>query len=304
MSIPGREREDHGAQHAQTPVCATVGAAMAQARGLGVARLDAQLLLARVLQQARSWLIAHDEAALSAAQYTAFMAGCRRCAEGEPMAYLLGEREFYGLMLRVTPAVLVPRPDTETLVDWALELLRGELAKEPVARVADLGTGSGAVAVALKHGHPNASVCAVDISAAAIEVARANASLHRLAVEFRVGDWWQPLQGQRFHLVVGNPPYVAVDDPHMAGLRHEPAQALTSGADGLSAIRQIVRQAPQHLMPGGWLLLEHGHEQSEAVRDCLGEAGFVALQTRTDLALRPRCSGGRLRNLVARQGLG
>jgi release factor glutamine methyltransferase len=277
---------------------------MAQARNLGVPRLDAQLLLARVMQQARSWLIAHDETALSDAQHAAYIARCRRRADGEPMAYLLGEREFHGLMLRVTPAVLVPRPDTETLVDWALELLRGELANEAAARVADLGTGSGAIAVALKHGHPNASVCALDICAAAIAVARANASLHRLAVDFMVGDWWQPLQGQRFHLVVSNPPYVAVDDPHLAGLRHEPAQALTSGADGLSAIRQIVRQAPQHLVPGGWLLLEHGHEQAEAVRQCLREAGFVAQQTRTDLSLRPRCSGGRLRNPAAWQGLG
>lgn len=290
MSTPGAH-----APGAHASLAASVAVALTQAKALGLERLDAQLLLARVLQRTRAWLMSHHEVELSAAQQAAFSAACRRRAHGEPLAYVLGEREFHGLMLRVTPAVLVPRPDTETLVDWALELLRRELAHEAAARVADLGTGSGAIALALKHRHPGASVCAVDISAAAIDVARANASLHRLQVEFRVGDWWQPFQGQRFHLALSNPPYVALADPHLVDLRHEPMQALIAGADGLSAIRRIVREAPQHLLPGGWLLFEHGHDQGEAARLCLADADFVAIQTRADLAQRPRCSGGQLR---------
>jgi release factor glutamine methyltransferase len=268
-----------------------VGAALAQARALGLDRLDAQLLLSQLLQRTRAWLIAHDDTVLSAAQQQAFAAACRRRADGEPMAYLLGEREFHGLMLQVSPAVLVPRPDTETLVDWALELLAVPLAQ--AADVADLGTGSGAIALALKHRHPSARVQAVDCSAAALAVARANATRHGLQVQWHLGEWWQPLQGQLFHLVVSNPPYVAEDDPHLAALRHEPALALTPGGDGLSALSEIVHGAAAHLHEGGWLLLEHGHEQADAVRGLLAGAGFEAAQTRADLAGRPRCTGGR-----------
>jgi len=267
-----------------------VAAALAQARALGLQRLDAQLLLAQALQRPRAWLIAHEDAALSADRQQAFLAGCRRRADGEPLAYLLGEREFHGLMLQVSPAVLVPRPDTETLVDWALQLL-ATLADTP--EVADLGTGSGAIALALKHRHPAARVSAVDCSAPALEVARANGARHALQIEWLVGDWWQPLQGRRFHLVASNPPYVAEDDPHLATLQHEPALALTPGGNGLSALAQIVQGAPAHLRDGGWLLLEHGHEQAGAVCRLLADAGFVAVQTRLDLAGRPRCSGGR-----------
>ncbi|MGL6109850.1 MAG: peptide chain release factor N(5)-glutamine methyltransferase [Rubrivivax sp.] len=273
---------------------ATVGAALAQARALGLDRLDAQLLLAYTLQRPRAWLIAHDEAELSPPQQARFEADCRRRADAEPLAYLLGEREFHGLVLRVTPDVLVPRPDTETLVDWALELLAGPLAAPATLPVVDLGTGSGAIALALKHRHPRATVCAVDISEPAITVARANAMAHRLEIEFLTGHWWQPLQGRRFGLVLSNPPYVAFDDPHLDALRHEPLQALSPGGNGLSAIEHILHDAPQHLLPGGWLLLEHGHEQAEHVRHCLGNAGFGAVQTRADLAGRPRCTGGRL----------
>jgi release factor glutamine methyltransferase len=193
-------------------------------------------------------------------------------------------------MLQVSPAVLVPRSDTETLVDWALERLAVPLAQSP--DVADLGTGSGAIALALKHRHPAARVCAVDCSASALEVARANALRHGLQVEWHLGDWWQPLQGRRFHLVTSNPPYVAEADPHLAALRHEPALALTPGGDGLSALARIVRGAPAHLHGSGWLLLEHGHEQAGAVCRLLADAGFEAVQTRADLAGRPRCSGG------------
>jgi len=267
-----------------------VAAALAQARALGLDRLDAQLLLARVLQQPRTWLLAHDDAALSDAQATRFAADCRARADGMPLAYLLGEREFHGLMLQVGPAVLVPRPDTETLVDWALEVLAALAV--PAPQVADLGTGSGAVALAIRHRHPAAQVTAVDCSAEALAVAAANAHRLGLPLTLRQGDWWQPLAGARFHLVASNPPYIAGDDPHLAALRHEPRLALTPEGDGLAALAQIMRGAPAHLHAGGWLLLEHGFEQAEAVRRLLGEAGFAAVQTRHDLAGRPRCSGG------------
>jgi release factor glutamine methyltransferase len=262
-----------------------------QARQLGLDRLDAQLLLARLLERPRTWLLAHDDAPLSAAQQQSFAAWCRRRADGEPLAYLVGEREFHGLTLQVGPAVLVPRPDTETLVDWALELLRAPLADRP--DVADLGAGSGAIALAIKHGHPQARVSAVERSLPALEVARSNAARLGLAVQWLAGDWWQPLAGRRLHLVASNPPYIAADDPHLQALRHEPADALTPGGDGLSALACVVAGAPDHLHPGGWLLLEHGQDQGDAVRRLLADAGFASVSTRADLAGRPRCSGGR-----------
>ena len=265
--------------------------ALAAARGQGLDRLDAQLLLARVLQRPREWLIAHDDAPLSAGQQQRFAADCARRAAGEPLAYLLGEREFHGLMLQVGPAVLVPRPDTETLVDWALELLADAPGTAPA--IADLGTGSGAIALALKHARPDARVCAVEISPAALAVARANGQRLGLDVQWLAGSWWQPLQGRRFDLVSSNPPYIAAGDPHLPALRHEPLQALSPGGDGLSDLRHIVQAAPLHLQPGGWLLLEHGHDQAEAVRALLLQAGLTQVTTRRDLAGRPRCSGGR-----------
>lgn len=270
----------------------TVDAALAHARVLGLERLDAQLLLAQATRRPRAWLLAHGEDALTGLQLDAFAANCRRRASGEPMAYLLGEREFHGLMLHVTPDVLVPRPDTETLVDWGLELLDGTLAGVELPDVVDLGTGSGAIALALKHRHARAQVCATDLSAAAIDVARRNAATHRATIEFIVGDWWQPLGDRRFHLVLSNPPYVSADDAHLGALRHEPLGALSPGGNGLGAIEHITREAPMHLRRGGWLLLEHGHEQADAVRRGLAEAGFVQIGTRTDLADRPRCTGG------------
>lgn len=272
----------------------SVGAALAQARALGLERLDAQLLLAQALGRPRVWLLAHDDHELQPAPAEAFENTCRRRAEGEPLAYLVGEREFHGLRLQVGPAVLVPRPDTETLVDWALELLAADFTHVTTPQVADLGTGSGAIALALKHRHPKADVCAVDVDAAALDMARTNAAALDLVVEFRLGNWLQPLASRRFHLLVSNPPYIAADDPHLAALRHEPRQALTPGGDGLAAIECIVRGAPRHLLPGGWLLLEHGHEQAAAVQQRLAQIGFADLRTRADLAGRPRCSGGRL----------
>ena len=244
-----------------------------------------------MLQRPREWLIAHDDAPLSAGQQQRFAADCARRAAGEPLAYLLGEREFHGLMLQVGPAVLVPRPDTETLVDWALELLADAPGTAPA--MADLGTGSGAIALALKHARPDARVCAVEISPAALAVARANGQRLGLDVQWLAGSWWQPLQGRRFDLVSSNPPYIAAGDPHLPALRHEPLQALSPGGDGLSDLRHIIQAAPLHLQPGGWLLLEHGHDQAEAVRALLLQAGLTQVTTRRDLAGRPRCSGGR-----------
>ncbi|HEY0856347.1 MAG TPA: peptide chain release factor N(5)-glutamine methyltransferase [Albitalea sp.] len=268
--------------------------ALARARERGVDRLDAQLLLASLLQRPRSWLIAHDDAALDAQQASRFGEWLDRRAAGEPLAYLLGEKEFHGLALHVTPDVLVPRPDTETLVDWALALLAGPLAGGGGSRVVDLGTGSGAIALAIKHGAPQSQVSAVDRSPAALAVARANGKRLQLEVEWQLGDWWTPLDGRRFHLAVSNPPYVADGDAHLAALLHEPRPALASGPDGLDALRHIIAHAPRHLEPGGWLLLEHGHDQAAAVHALLAEAGFGEVQSRRDLAGIARCTGGRL----------
>ena len=274
------------------PELATVAQALAFARTLGIERLDAQLLLAHQLGRPRAWLLAHDEARI--ADSPALMALLARRAVGEPLAYLVGEREFHGLMLHVTPDVLVPRPDTETLVDWALELL----ASLPAPCIVDLGTGSGAIALALKQGCPRATVYATDASEAALAVARANGTRLSLPVTWHGGDWWQALSpALSFDLAVANPPYIAPGDPHLAALRHEPQAALVADGDrgdGLAAIDCIVAGAPARLHPGAWLLLEHGYDQAEAVCERLRKAGFVAVATRTDLTRQPRVSGGRL----------
>jgi release factor glutamine methyltransferase len=271
----------------------TVAAALTQAREWGVERLDAQLLVAHALGQTRSWVIAHDDASLGD-QAPALSARLLRRAGGEPLAYLLGEREFHGLTLRVTPDVLVPRPDTETLVDWALELLAGW----PAPRVIDLGTGSGAIALAVKHACPQADVHASDLSAAALAVARANGESLGLAVQWHAGAWWQAAPAGRFHLALSNPPYVAAGDPHLVALRHEPAMALTpagDGGDGLADIERIVAGSQARLHSSGWLLIEHGAEQGESARALFEHVGFSSVQTRPDLAARPRVTGGRIR---------
>jgi release factor glutamine methyltransferase len=205
-------------------------------------------------------------------------------ASGQPIAYLVGEREFHGLMLHVTPAVLVPRPDTEVLVDWAIECLQGPLAGLPAPRVVDLGTGSGAIALAVAQACPQARVCGVDLSAAAIEVARANGCRLGLTVEWLHGDWFTPLAGRRFDLVLSNPPYIDGGDPHLQALHAEPIEALSPGPDGLAALAQIAACAPAHLATHGWLLLEHGHRQGDAVRRLLRDAGGWDPSTRLDLA--------------------
>lgn len=271
----------------------TVGQALVRAAAAGLERLDAQLLLGHVLEQPRPWLIAHDGDMLAPAQAAAYASLCARRVAGEPFAYLVGQQEFHGLALKVSPAVLVPRPDTETLVDWALDLLAGDLADRTTAQVVDLGTGSGAIALAVKHRHPAASVSAVDLSPDALAVARGNAEQLGLDVACHAGSWWQPLAGLRFDLVLSNPPYIAGGDPHLAALAYEPTLALTPGGDGLDALRAIVSGAPAHLRRGAWLVLEHGFDQSGAVASLLRAQGFEAVATRQDLAGQPRCTGGR-----------
>ena len=257
------------------------------ARQAGVERLDAQLLVGHLLKRPRAWLMAHDEHALTDAQAATLQQQLQRRAAGEPLAYLVGEREFCGLALHVTPDVLVPRPETELLVEWALQ----RLEQAPADSVVDLGTGSGAIALAIKRRRSSAAVTASDASAAALVVAQANGRRHDLAVEWLHGDWWAPLHGRRYGLAVSNPPYVAGDDPHLTALTHEPRGALTPEGDGLAALRLIVANAPDHLLPGAWLLLEHGHDQADAVRSLLTARGFVDAQTRRDLAELPRCTG-------------
>jgi release factor glutamine methyltransferase len=277
--------------------------ALARARLLGVDRLDAQLLLGHLLNQPRAWLLAHDDHRLDPAQRTAFEQSLQRRAAGEPLAYVLGEWAFCGLTLQVGPDVLVPRPETEVLVDWASECLASCLAEGPAAglarapQVVDLGTGSGAIALALARRYPAAMLVATDRSAAALRVATANSHRLGLPVSFLHGDWWGPLMARRFDLAVSNPPYVAGSDPHLAALQHEPREALTPEGNGHEALEQIVRDAPAHLAPGAWLLLEHGHDQALAVQDLLAAAGFEACSTRVDLAGLPRCTGARRPNV-------
>ena len=268
----------------------TIGDAFAAARDAGVERLDAQLLLSACTQRPRAWLIAHADAPLPVAAANTFLSWLRRRAQGEPLAYIFGEKEFHGLLLKVDANVLVPRPDTETLVDWALEIIQ---AGNPSARVADLGTGSGAIALAIKHAARGVDIVAVDESEAALGVARENGQRLALSVDWKLGHWWQPLGGLRFDIALSNPPYVADGDEHLAALSHEPRSALTAGADGLDDIRVIVSGALEHLAPGGWLMLEHGHDQATRVGDLLDRAGFASVQSRRDLAGIERCTGGR-----------
>lgn len=277
----------------------TVTQAVAQACRLGLDRLDAQLLLLHVLgkpHSERAWLLSHDTDVLASELHDGFMALVQRRAGNEPLAYLTGQKEFFGLDLRIDRRVLVPRPDTETLVEWALERLGAFNHAEPL-NVIDLGTGSGAVALAIKHSLPGVRVHAVDFSSDALAAAQANAQRLNLAVEFSQGSWLTTVKGSvypKFHLIVSNPPYIADRDPHLAALTHEPLQALASGSDGLDDIRQIIAQAPTHLQPQGWLLLEHGYDQAAAVRALLKQAGFSLVQSRCDLAGIERCSGGLL----------
>ena len=268
-----------------------IDAALRQARAQLVPG-EAELLLMHVLGCSHGWLYAHGSDALPPAAGGRFEELVRRRVAGEPVAYLTGRRGFWTLDLQVGPQTLIPRPETELLVELALERLP---AGAP-CRVADLGTGSGAIALAIASERPAARVVATDASLAALEVARANAAALGLSrVEFRGGDWFAPLAGECFDLVASNPPYIAAGDPHLArgDLRHEPASALAAGPDGLDDLRALVAAAPAHLHPGGWLLLEHGHDQGPAVRALLRQAGFGEVATAVDLEGRDRVSLGR-----------
>lgn len=274
-----------------------LGHALQAALALGLDRLDAQLLLLHALgrpEDERAWLLAHDDSLLDEIDAATFRALTLRRLAGEPLAYIVGYKAFFGLRLKVDPRVLVPRPDTETLVGWALDVLRALGVADP-ARVLDLGTGSGAIALAIAFAvntaGRGASVSAVDASAGALAVAAGNATALGLPVEFGLSNWFEQVS-TRFQLIVSNPPYIASEDDHLAALTHEPLQALAAGPDGLDDIRRIILGAPEHLEPGGWLLLEHGYDQSQAVCQLLLQRGFRQVQSRPDLAGIARCSGG------------
>ncbi len=249
----------------------------------GLVPVDAQVLLAHVLDVSRAWLAAHATDPLPAQSAEAFFALARRRRDGEPVAYLTGVREFWGLSLRVTPDVLIPRPETETLVELSLSLVPADAS----ARILDLGTGSGAIALSLARERPQARVTGVDISAAALAVARDNA--RRLAignVDFLQSDWFAGVGDERFDLVVANPPYVGSADPHLqeGDVRFEPRVALSPGGDGLTALRAIVAGARARLVAGGHLVVEHGYDQSAAVQALFRDAGFDRITVRNDLA--------------------
>jgi len=254
-------------------------------RGAGIDARDARILLAAATGFSDASVIAFPERTLAAEAAARFADFAARRRRGEPVAYIVGEQEFYGLRLSVNPAVLIPRPETELLVDLALA--------RDFSAMADLGSGCGAIALAVKHARPKTRVVAVEASAAALAVAKRNAVRYGVDIDWRHGRWCEPLGAERFELILANPPYVAAGDPHLAALVYEPTQALVAGADGLDAIRTIVAQAPEHLAAGGWLLLEHGLGQDRAVRELLTARGLADVRTWPDLAGIPRVSGGK-----------
>ena len=253
----------------------------------GIDPREARLLMAEATGFSQASVLAFQEKEIQQDAQERFRQFVEKRKAGEPLAYVVGHKEFYDLDLIVNPAVLIPRPETELLVEWALQ--RG------FSKVLDLGTGTGAVALALKKQEPGSRVFAVEASAAALVVAKRNATKHALEVEFRHGRWFEPFAGERFDLIVGNPPYVAEGDPHLADLRFEPPSALVSGRDGLEAIREIVRDAPAYLARGGSLLLEHGMGQDGAVRRLMEQAGLEEVETRPDLAGIPRVTAGKVK---------
>lgn len=273
------------------PTLATRQSALQWARQT-IDRLDARLLLEAVSDCSSAALLAYPEVALSDQAWQHFQALTQRRAAGEPLAYLTGTAGFYGDLLHVSPAVLVPRPETEELVEWALALLAG--TKSP--RIADLGTGSGAIALALAGARSDAQIVAIDLSEDALTVAQANRDrLARINVECHCGNWFDGYpETQVFDLVVSNPPYIAAGDPHLRGdgVRFEPRLALTDNADGLSAYRQIAAAAVQRLKPKGWLLVEHGHDQAAAVAQIFAENGFRNIESKSDLSANPRMTAG------------
>jgi len=254
----------------------------------GIDAREARLLLAEVCGFSQASLAASPEQELPFEVECAFLELIKKRKNGEPVAYILGRREFYGLELSVNPSVLIPRPETELLVELALE--------RNASSVLDLGTGSGAIALAIKHKRPRSRVVAVDSDLSALLTAKRNAAKLNLEIDFRHGRWFDPVAGERFELIVANPPYVASGDPHLESLRFEPQGALVSGPDGLDSIRDIAKDAPPHLVPGGWLLLEHGQGQEPAVGALLAAAGFESVTAWPDLAGIARVSGGALKS--------
>lgn len=254
-----------------------------------IAPLEARILIAHSLQWSRVQLVTQAKQTLSDTHIEAIHRLFQRRLAGEPIAYLTGQREFYGLTFEVTPAVLIPRPETELLVDLALERMSsGE-------RILELGTGSGAIAIALAHTRPDAHIFATDISDDALTVAQRNALGHTVTVHFSQSDWYDHVQG-KFHLIVSNPPYIPVGDVHLSqgDLRFEPSNALTDHSTGLTAIQKIIDQAPTHLEEGGWLLLEHGYDQARRVRELFHPSVWKDIQSWRDLAGIERASGARL----------
>ena len=258
---------------------------------LAEARREAQILLGHVLGVSRAWLTAHADDCVDPSAIGKFRQLVQRRRSGEPVAYMVGKKEFYGLEFHVTPDVLIPRPDTETLVDAALARMSAGGCD-----VLDLGTGSGCIAIAIAHERPAARVTAVDVSSAALSIAQANAKSNGVNVQFLQASWFEGLTGRRFDMIVSNPPYVATGDPHLrqGDLRFEPAIALAGGTDGLAEIRLIVASAPSHLHGEGWLLIEHGHTQADDCRNLLHNAGFGGITDMPDIAGLARVAAGRL----------
>lgn len=261
-------------------------------RDAGLAAREAEILLLHLLKRDRSWLFAHSDTVLSESVVEAFHTLVAQRQSGTPIAYLVGEREFWSLRLAVSPAVLIPRPDTETLVMWACDIAHTQRCDS----LLDMGTGSGAIALALASELPQCVISALDSSEDALAVARVNGKQLNLRVEWLVSDWFTALSDRRWPLIVSNPPYIRSDDPHLqqGDLPREPLQALVAGPDGLACIKHIISGCANHLLSKGYLLLEHGYDQASAVSQLMAEAGFTDIESRRDLAGHKRVTGGRL----------
>ena len=274
----------------------SIADALRWATSAGIDRLDGQLLLLHAVGRPnhdRSWLVAHDDQRLQAPEVGTFEALVARRLAGEPLAYIVGVKEFFGLSFGVSNAVLIPRPDTETVVQWALQTIKALETDASTPHILDLGTGSGAIALAIKSQAPQCLVTAIDASATALAQAARNGQQLGLDVTWRQSDWFASVDHVLFDVIVSNPPYIAANDPHLRDLRHEPLSALASGADGLDDLRHIIAHSGPYLREGGWLLLEHGYDQAKPVAELLRAAGFKAIGHQTDLGGVTRCTGGR-----------
>ena len=274
----------------------SIADALRWATSAGIDRLDGQLLLLHAVGRPnhdRSWLVAHDDQRLQAPEVGTFEALVARRLAGEPLAYIVGVKEFFGLSFGVSNAVLIPRPDTETVVQWALQTIKALETDASAPHILDLGTGSGAIALAIKSQAPQCLVTAIDASATALAQAARNGQQLGLDVTWRQSDWFASVDHRSFDVIVSNPPYIAANDPHLRDLRHEPLSALASGADGLDDLRHIIAHSGPYLREGGWLLLEHGYDQAKPVAELLRAAGFKAIGHQTDLGGVTRCTGGR-----------